>query len=120
MIEVQPESQGNILILKATEKLTDQDYRGVLIPRLEAIIRRHGKARVLLDVSEDFQGWEPSAMWDDARFGVAHRGDFEKMGVIGGPRWIEWGLRLAALFVSGETRCFSPGERGQALTWIRS
>lgn len=120
MVEISPHSQGNVLILKATEKLTDADYRNVLIPNLETIIRKYGKARFLLDLDDDFRGWEPAAMWDDARFGVAHRNDFEKLGVVGGPRWIEWGLRLATVFVSGEVKCFSPGERGQALNWINS
>lgn len=118
MIEVLPQSQGNTLVIKATGKLTDQDYKDTLIPNLESIIRKHGKARVLLDLSEDFEGWEPAAMWDDARFGVTHRNDFEKLGVIGGPRWIEWGLKLGGLMVSGEIKCFSPSEHGQALSWI--
>ncbi len=118
MIEVLPQSHGNTMVLKATGKLTDQDYKDTLIPNLESIIRKHGKARLLLDISEDFQGWEAAAMWDDARFGVAHRKDFEKLGVIGGPRWIEWGLKLGGLLISAEVKCFSSSEHGQALSWI--
>lgn len=120
MIKVLPESKGNILVFRAVGKLTDQDYKDVLIPRLESIIREHGKARLLLDMGDDFHGWEAAALWDDARFGLAHRNDFEKMGVIGGPRWVEWGLKLAAMVVSGEIRSFSPGEREEALNWIKA
>ena len=119
MIKVLPESKENILVLRAVAKLTDQDYKDVLIPRLESIIREHGKARLLLDMGNDFHGWEAAALWDDARFGLAHRHDCEKMGVIGGPRWVEWGLKLAALVVSGEIRSFSPGEHEAALNWIK-
>jgi len=119
MIKVLPESKENILVLRAVAKLTDQDYKDVLIPRLESIIRDHGKARLLLDMGNDFHGWEAAALWDDARFGFAHRNDFEKMGVIGGPRWVEWGLKLAAMVVGGEVRSFSPGEREEALNWIK-
>ena len=76
MIKVLPESKENILVLRAVAKLTDQDYKDVLIPRLESIIREHGKARLLLDMGNDFHGWEAAALWDDARFGLAHRNDF--------------------------------------------
>ena len=62
MIEVRPGSEGNILILTAVGKLTDEDYKDVLIPQLEAIIHEYGKARLLLDMGDDFKGWEPSAM----------------------------------------------------------
>jgi hypothetical protein len=120
MIEVLPGSKGNILILRAVDKLTDQDYKEVLIPRLESIIREHGKARLLLDMGDEFHGWEAAALWDDAHFGLAHRNDFEKMGVIGGPKWVEWGLKIATLAMSGEIRSFSSGERAEALGWINA
>ena len=120
MITISPESKGNILVLSATGKLTDKDYKEVLIPRLEAIIRSHGKARLLLDMGDEFHGWEAAAAWDDARFGLAHRNDFEKMGVIGGPKWVEWSLTIGALAISGEIKSFPAGERGQALRWINS
>jgi hypothetical protein len=118
MITVLPESTGNILVLRASEKLTDLDYKDVLIPRLEAIIAEHGKARLLLDMGDEFHGWEAAALWDDARFGLTHRKDFEKMGVIGGPRWVEWGMKIGALAISGEIRSFSSSERDVALRWI--
>jgi hypothetical protein len=120
MIKVLPESGGNILVLRAESRLTDQDYKKVLIPRLESIIREHGKAKLLLDMGDEFQGWEGAALWDDARFGLAHRNDYEKMAVIGGPRWVEWGLKLAAMIMSGEIRSFSPSEREEALRWIKA
>ena len=120
MIKVLPESGRNILVLKAVGKLTDQDYKNVLIPRLESIIRDQGKAWLLLDMGDEFQGWEGAALWDDARFGLVHRNDFDKMGVIGGPRWVEWALKLAAILISGEVRSFSPGDREEALRWIKA
>jgi hypothetical protein len=120
MIKVLPESEENILILGAVGKLTDEDYRDVLIPRLESIIREHGKARLLLDMGDQFHGWEAAALWDDARFGLTHRSDFEKMGVIGGPKWVEWAMKIAALLMSGEVRSFSSGEREEALRWINA
>jgi hypothetical protein len=120
MIKVSPESKGNILILSAVGKLTDQDYKNIIIPRLESIIREHGKARLLLDMGDEFHGWEAAALWDDANFGLTHRNDFEKMGVIGGPKWVEWGLKIAALAISGEIREFSSNEREEALRWINA
>ncbi|MBW2596019.1 MAG: STAS/SEC14 domain-containing protein [Deltaproteobacteria bacterium] len=120
MIKVLPESKGKILVLSAMGKLADHDYKDVLIPRLESIIREHGKARLLLDMGDEFHGWEAAALWDDAHFGLIHRKDFEKMGVIGGPKWTEWGLKIATLVISGEIRSFSSVEREEALLWINA
>jgi hypothetical protein len=38
MFKIMPESEGRIIGLRATGKLTDQDYLEVLIPRLETLI----------------------------------------------------------------------------------
>lgn len=117
MVEVLSESNGNILVLRAKGRLTHQDYKNVIIPHLVAMICNYGKVRLLMD---DFDGWRPAALWEDARFGLTHRNDFEKVGVIGGPRWAGWGLKLVALAMSGEMRAFSSAERSKALSWIRT
>lgn len=120
MLEVLPESEGNVLIVRATDQLTDRDYREVLIPRLEAILREHGKARCLLDTGDGFPGMERAAVWDDLRFGLAHRHDFEKLGIITSAQWVRPLMRLAARLMSGEVESFFPSERGRALDWIKT
>jgi hypothetical protein len=120
MLEILPESQGNILGIRASGKLTDNDYKTVLIPRLETIIREQGKARVLCHMDEDFHGWDMEALWDDAQFGVAHRHDFEKFAVAGGSRWVEWGAKLGALFMKTELRTFPSDQLQEAWDWIES
>ena len=70
MIKILPESHDNVLGFEALEKLTDHDYKAVLIPQLDQILTEHGKARILFDMGEEFHGWELAAAWDDATFGV--------------------------------------------------
>ena len=119
MITILPESESNILVLSATGTLTDQDYQEVLIPRLESTIREHGKARLLLKMEDDFHGWTAAAAWDDTRFGLAHRKDFDKLGVVGGPKWVEWGFKIGGMVVSGEVKSFASSEYEEALRWIK-
>lgn len=120
MLKISEESEGNILILEAESKLTDEDYKQVFIPRLEAIIQEHGQVRLLLDMGDPFQGWKPKAAWDDAYFGLTHRKDFEKIAVIADRRWVEWAFRLSAPLFPGEKKVFSPSERAEAHRWIKS
>jgi len=120
MIEVLPESHDNILGVKGIGKLTDLDYKTILVPRLEGIIREYRKVRCLFLMPEGFQGWEFGAAWDDAKFGVQHRNDFEKVAVVGGPRWVEWATKLGALIMSGEVRTFSSEQLEEAWDWVKS
>ncbi|MDP6389029.1 MAG: STAS/SEC14 domain-containing protein [Alphaproteobacteria bacterium] len=119
MLDVLPESESNVLILHATGKLTDDDYQRVLIPRLEAIIEAYGKARILIEMKEDFEGWELGAAWEDAKLGVRHRTDFEKIAVVGAPQWVDWGAKIGAHFMSGELRTYDEDDFDDALDWIQ-
>jgi hypothetical protein len=118
MVQIMPESQGKILGLRATGKLTDQDYQEVLIPRLEALIKKHGKVRLLCFMDEEFAGVEAGAMWDDAKFFLPHKNDFEKMAIVGGPKWIELIMKLFAPLMQGEYKTFATGELSKAWEWI--
>ncbi len=120
MIEIMPESNGSALGLKASGKLTDADYKEVLIPKIEEIIKRSGKAKVLLYLPRDFVGWEAHAMWDDASFGLRHRNDFERLAVVGGAKWVEWATNIASHLMEGEVRTFPEAQLTEALDWIRA
>lgn len=118
MIVVMERSQGKVLGLKASEMVTDADYKDVLIPRLESIIKEHGKARLLFEFDEKFDGYEPTALWDDSVFGIKHKNDFEKIAVVGGPNWVEWATRMSAAFMPGAVKTFAAQEIQEAWAWL--
>ncbi len=39
MIEIMSETEGNLLVVKATEKLTAKDYEEVFIPKINQLIQ---------------------------------------------------------------------------------
>lgn len=51
----------------AENALAGNKKENLLIPRLDSIIREHGKARLLLNMGDYFHGWEAAALWDDTR-----------------------------------------------------
>lgn len=120
MIEVMPESHENFLALRVTGKLTDQDYMKVFIPRLEDLIRTHGKARVLLYADEGYRGIEWAAVRDDVRFGLRHRNDFLKVAIVGAPRWVDWTMKVSSWIMEGEVKTFPAERLWEAGDWCRN
>jgi hypothetical protein len=119
MVEILPESAGKSLGLKVRGKLTIEDYRQTLMPRLAEIIREQGRARVLLLLDHDFEGFETQALMGED-FGRRHRDDFEKIAVVGGS-WLLWlELKMMALMFSGEVQNFPHEELTQAWDWIKA
>jgi hypothetical protein len=120
MIEVLPESQGNVIGIKITGKLTAQEYEEVMIPTLEAAIQAHGKLNFLGLVDEDFHGMEAAALWDDTKFGLKHRKDFGKMALVGARRWMEWMMKFFAPMMAGEIKSFPREQLKEAWDWVKS
>jgi hypothetical protein len=120
MIEVLSESQGNLLGVRAWGKITAQDYEAVLIPRLEELLQEHRQVRFLFLIDEDFQGMELGAMWDDTKFGLKHRKDFDKMAVVAPARWMGVLVKLFSPIMSGEIRTFPREQLQEAWDWVKS
>jgi len=119
MIEIMSESTENLLIIEVKDKLTAKDYENTFIPALDKIIQQQGKARVIICFNENFSGFELGAAWDDAKFGLRHRHDFEKIAVVGGPRWIEWSSKVGAHFMKGQMKVYGAGCYQEALDWAK-
>jgi len=119
MIEIMPETEANILVVKATKMLTSEDYETVFIPQLEQLISHFGKVRVLIYLDENFTGWELEAAWDDAVFGWQHRHDFEKVAVVGDQKWVAWAIKVGSYFMEGQVTTYVHTEFQDAVTWIR-
>jgi hypothetical protein len=119
MLEVMPESEGSLLWLRARERLTVQNYREVFVPRLEKVIREHGKVRLLFHLDPDFRGWTWGACWEDVKLDLKHRDDFEKVALAGASFWADAVLKLFARFMTGEVRTFLREYLAEAWIWIQ-
>jgi hypothetical protein len=119
MLEILPESQANILGVKATGTLTSREFQEVLVPRLKAIIQEHGQVRVLFSLDEDIQGWDLEALEQDG-FGRQHLKAFQRVAVVGASWQVSLQMKLIAFLISGVVRNFSRAELPEAWTWISS
>ncbi len=120
MLEYLPESQGNFLGVKGSGKLTDHDYREVYVPRLEATVQEYGKVRLLFYMDESFAGWELGALWDDTKYGMKYKDNFEKLAVVGGAKWIEVGIKLFSRLMKGEVKTFPAEQLAAAWDWLKA
>lgn len=122
MMEIMEQSEGRIIGIRASGKLMVDDYERVLAPRLEAMAREFGTGlRALFYMDSNFKGWELSAAWANTKLDVRHRGDLEKVAIVGAPAWEEWCVKLAAgALMKGELRTFDAEELQVAWEWVKS
>jgi len=119
MFEILPESKDALLAVRASGKLTAEDYEKILLPKLNELFKVHKKLDMLVLFDEDFACWSsPQAVWDDAKIGLQHPNDFNRIALVGAPQWVEWGMKLYSLFVKGNIRSFPAGQKEDAFVWL--
>ena len=74
-----------LLVLRVSGELKKSELDAV---QSEFVEKSAGGGTVkLLVLLENFTGWERGEQWGDTDFFFSHRNDFEKIAVVGDPRW---------------------------------
>lgn len=121
MIEFEATSETNILVIRARGKLTDSDYRERLAPRVQSLLDHSSRLRVMFVMDDDFEGWTLAAAWANTIFDLKHRRDFEKVAMVGAPKWEEWCVKGAAsLLMNGQLATYRHDQLPEAWEWLRA
>ncbi len=116
MIKLAEEAESNILNVKASGKLTTENYEE-FTPAVERMIQQHGKIRVLIEL-EDFHGWTAGALWQDTKFAVKHFSDIERLAFVGETKWEKGMATFCKPFTTAEIRYFAHEQADEARKWI--
>jgi hypothetical protein len=119
MIERIEDAPDGVIGIRASGKLTKDDYVNVLEPALKEAIDS-GDARVLF-VLPHYDGLEPKAFFEDVKTGLEvelrNRSAWNRMAFVSGVEWISKAMRLFTWAMPGELKVFEMDELDEAKTW---
>jgi hypothetical protein len=117
-LEVVPGSPAeNVLMVRASGKLTADDYTKTLDPAL-AEHQKHGDGlRVVLVLGKDFEGMTLQAAWEDLKMGLSKFSDWKRCAVVTDKDWVETALKAFGWMSPGEVKAFDLGEESDAMAW---
>jgi hypothetical protein len=120
MIERISDVPEGVIGVRASGKLTKDDYVNVLEPALKEAVDT-GEARVLF-VLPDFDGLEPEAWLEDVKTGLGvelkNRSAWKKLAVVSGVDWVAKSMRFFAWAMPGELKVFEMDEMDKAKEWV--
>ena len=120
MVERIEDVPEGVIALRASGKLTREDYTGVLQPALKEAMDS-GEARVLF-VLPDFDGVEKGAWLEDVKTGLSveftDRSAWERLAFVTGVDWIAKAMRMFAWSMPGEVAVYEMDELDDAREWV--
>ena len=118
MIELLSNLPDNTVGIAASGHVDVTDYETVLIPAVEAALKKHDKVRLLYELRSDFTGFTPSAMWQDMKLGLAHFRAWKKVAIVTDVGWIANAASMFGFILPCPARVFSCQDRAEAEAWI--
>ncbi len=116
MLEILDDTENGIVRVACVgeTQATDYDVSG---PTLEKIIKTRKPLRLLLDLTRYSglsQEAESRAFW----FQIRHRGDMERIAIIGERKWRSAATELDTI-VDAEVRLYDTRSEDEAVRWLR-
>ncbi|MFZ3214736.1 MAG: STAS/SEC14 domain-containing protein [Candidatus Acidiferrales bacterium] len=105
---------------KAIGTITKEHYEQVFVPLLEQARGDGRRIRFLYQFGPEFQGFTPSAAWEDAKIGLRSLHLFDGCAVVTDLAWIREVTRLAAFFMPCPVQVFGNQHFDNAVTWLQS
>lgn len=118
MLKIMNDLPDNVLGVSAEGKITGTDYETVLIPAIEEKLKTNKKIRMLYHLGNNFNGFDMSAMLDDAKMGMKHLSAWDRIALVSDHELINIFAKFFGHMLSCELRIFKNTELEKAKSWI--
>lgn len=115
-ISMVEQSNGKVLEVHMTGKLTSRDYQD-FIPMAERSIKEWGKFSLLV-VMRNFVGCDKGALWEEIKWDWKHFTDVERIALVGEEKWQAGMSKFCKPFTAAEIRYFDMSDMENARTWV--
>jgi hypothetical protein len=118
MITLLPNLPDNTIGLMASGWVSGTDYSEVVIPAVEAALKKHKKQKLIYELGSDLTGFAAGAMWDDMKLEIAHLNAWERVAVVTDVDWVSNATNLFKFVMPCPVKVFSFKDRAAAEKWI--
>ncbi len=118
MIELAEDLPDNVVIATAHGRVGTDDYEHVLLPAVSAAWATGKAVRLLYVLAEDFESYDLHAALEDARLGLHHWYEFERIGLVTDHESYRLLMGALGFLMPGQARVFRLADVSEAKAWI--
>lgn len=111
-------AENKTIELYVSGKVTKEDFHRVA-GQFEAFIQDQGTVK-LLEVVENFTGFDPSTLWDGIKFDIKHLKHISHCAVVSDISWMSPFAKAAGAFMSTKLRTFNLSQVEDARVWLNN
>lgn len=108
----------NILGVKATGTVTQEDYVNVIEPMLEKARQQGRRIRLVYQFGPGFQGFSAGGAWEDMRLGLKTLDSLDGMAIVTNVPWLRDSIGLLRFLTPYPVRMYVNDEFDDAVAWL--
>jgi len=118
MLTIIPNLPDHVFGVRASDEVTQDDLKQVLLPGLEALGERYKEIYYLLVLETDVQNFTAGAWIQDLIAGVKHLTEWKKMAIVTDQKSVEKFTDIFSYVSPGEAKGYELSELPQAIDWL--
>jgi SpoIIAA-like len=117
LIKIIQDMPAGTIGLEAVGKVTDEDYRNVLVPAISSAVERND-VRLLYVLGDAFDTYSPGAVWADTKLWAGHLRVWKRVAIVSDADWLENGIKAFGWLMPGEVKVFETDDLDDAKEWL--
>lgn len=118
MIELIKGLPSHIVGFRATGEVTQDDYKEVVFPAAEELVRRTGELNYITVFDTPFKNFTAGAWWQDTVLSLMKVSKRHRAAVVTGSENANTFTDVWGKLTPGESKGFLPEEMDEAITWV--
>lgn len=117
MIERLKDVPGNLAAFRATEEVTQDDFKNTVMPEVELMVEKTDKLNYLLLLDTDIKNFTAGAWLQDALLGIKNLTKWNRAAIVSDSENIIKFTDAFSVAMPGEFKGFKKTELQQAIDW---
>lgn len=118
MLEKINDLPNGVLGVRATGKVSKEDYEDAVLPYFDEARQKGDRIRFLYQFGPEFEGFTARAAWEDMRLGMRYLRLFERCAVVSDLQWIRRASRAVGVTMPCPVRVFENDGFQDAVAWL--
>ncbi len=115
-----PESEGKTLCIEIADRVSLENYTGILEPSVRKLIDQYGELNLLISYKPSFVGWDLDAAAQDLETMTEIGGFAKKIALVNPPERVLIRWQTLRPLLKGELKFYTDAEFDKALSWVKS
>jgi hypothetical protein len=109
---------GNIIAFRYEGEVTAADYESVVFPALAAEFKNKRKFKVLLQLADNFEGFNFGALKDDMEVGLKYFANWEKIAFVSEKEWLNHTVKAFGFLIPAQLHSYKNDQIPDAIKWL--